>query len=111
MRADRAGPGRPIIDQVGRGRRAVERWRLEQSRFDGFVAEYMGAAVLAYFGYPNAHEDDAERAVRAGLELELFRHAAPDCASPRRRPWNGRRESRSRARPVPILPLMEAIVV
>ena len=36
-------------------------------RFDGFVAKYMGAAV--YFGYPQAHEDDAERAVRAGLEL------------------------------------------
>src|SRR5262249_52100004 len=38
-------------------------------RFDGFVARYMGDGVLAYFGYPHAHEDDAERAVRAGLEL------------------------------------------
>jgi class 3 adenylate cyclase/tetratricopeptide (TPR) repeat protein len=38
-------------------------------RFDGFVAKYMGDAVLVYFGYPQAHEDDAERAVRAGLEL------------------------------------------
>jgi class 3 adenylate cyclase len=38
-------------------------------RFDGFVARYMGDGVLAYFGYPQAHEDDAERAVRAGLEL------------------------------------------
>jgi hypothetical protein len=37
-------------------------------RFDGFVAKYMGDGVLAYFGYPQAHEDDAERAVRAGLE-------------------------------------------
>src|SRR5271169_3839140 len=37
--------------------------------FDGFVANYMGDGVLAYFGYPKAHEDDAERAVRAGLEL------------------------------------------
>src|SRR5215472_417698 len=36
-------------------------------RFDGFVAKYMGDGVLAYFGYPSAHEDDAERAVRAGL--------------------------------------------
>src|SRR6516225_6377630 len=36
-------------------------------RFDGFVAKYMGDGVLAYFGYPQAHEDDAERAVRAGL--------------------------------------------
>src|SRR6516165_4427633 len=36
---------------------------------DGFVAEYMGDGVLAYFGYPCAHEDDAESAVQAGLEL------------------------------------------
>src|SRR6516165_1410107 len=35
----------------------------------GFVARYMGDGVLAYFGYPLAHEDDAERAVRAGLAL------------------------------------------
>jgi class 3 adenylate cyclase/predicted ATPase len=35
--------------------------------FDGFVAKYMGDGVLIYFGYPHAHEDDAERAVRAGL--------------------------------------------
>ena len=35
--------------------------------FDGFVAKYMGDGVLVYFGYPQAHEDDAERAVRAGL--------------------------------------------
>jgi class 3 adenylate cyclase/predicted ATPase len=35
--------------------------------FDGFVANYMGDGVLVYFGYPQAHEDDAERAVRAGL--------------------------------------------
>ena len=38
-------------------------------RFDGFVAKYLGDGVLVYFGYPQAHEDDAERAVRAGLEL------------------------------------------
>jgi class 3 adenylate cyclase len=38
-------------------------------RFDGFVAKYMGDGVLAYFGYPEAHEDDAERAVRAGLAV------------------------------------------
>jgi class 3 adenylate cyclase len=41
----------------------------EVRRFDGFVAKYMGDGVLAYFGYPQAHEDDAERAVRAGLGL------------------------------------------
>jgi hypothetical protein len=38
-------------------------------RFGGFVAKYMGDGVLVYFGYPEAHEDDAEQAVRAGLEL------------------------------------------
>jgi class 3 adenylate cyclase/predicted ATPase len=38
-------------------------------RFGGFVAQYLGDGVLVYFGYPEAHEDDAERAVRAGLEL------------------------------------------
>ena len=50
-------------------------------RFSGFVAKYMGDGVLIYFGYPQAHEDDAERAVRAGLELvaavsHLKTHAA-----------------------------------
>jgi class 3 adenylate cyclase/predicted ATPase len=39
------------------------------SHFGGFVAKYMGDGVLVYFGYPQAHEDDAERAVRAGLQL------------------------------------------
>ena len=38
-------------------------------RCGGFVAKYMGDGVLIYFGYPQAHEDDAERAVGAGLEL------------------------------------------
>ena len=38
-------------------------------RFDGFVAQYLGDGVLVYFGYPQAHEDDAERAVRSGLEV------------------------------------------
>jgi len=37
--------------------------------FDGFVAKYMGDGVLAYFGYPQAHEEDSERAVRAGVEI------------------------------------------
>ena len=36
---------------------------------EGFVAKYMGDGVLAYFGYPRAHEDDGERAVRAGLAI------------------------------------------
>src|SRR6516165_4639995 len=39
------------------------------TRYDGFVAKFMGDGVLVYFGYPRAHEDDAERAVRAGLEI------------------------------------------
>ena len=37
--------------------------------FDGFVAKYMGDGELVYIGYPQAHEDDAERAVRSGLDL------------------------------------------
>ena len=59
-------------------------------RFGGFVAKYMGDGVLIYFGYPQAHEDDAERAVRAGLELVaavggLRTHAAPRRVSALRR--------------------------
>jgi class 3 adenylate cyclase len=50
-------------------------------RFDGFVAKYIGDGILVYFGYPGAHEDDPERAVRAALELvaavgNLRTHAA-----------------------------------
>ena len=45
-------------------------------RFGGFVAKYMGDGVLVYFGYPQAHEDDAERAVRAGLGADR----GGDCA-------------------------------
>ena len=51
-------------------------------RFGGFVAKYMGDGVLIYFGYPQAHEDDAERAVRAGLELV----AAVSCSEDPRAP-------------------------
>lgn len=39
------------------------------ARFDGFVAKYMGDGILVYFGYPRAHEDEAERAVRSGLAV------------------------------------------
>src|SRR5262245_42209640 len=39
------------------------------TRFDGHVAKYLGDGLLAYFGYPTAHEDDAARAVRAGLGI------------------------------------------
>ena len=50
-------------------------------RFGGFVAKYLGDGVLIYFGYPQAHEYDAEQAVRSGLELvtavsDLKTHAA-----------------------------------
>ena len=39
------------------------------ARFDGFVAKFMGDGLLAYFGWPRAHEDDAERAINAGLDI------------------------------------------
>src|ERR1700722_10358372 len=39
------------------------------ARFGGFVAKYMGDGILAYFGYPRAHEEDAEQSVRAGLAI------------------------------------------
>ena len=39
------------------------------AQYDGFVAKFMGDGVLVYFGYPQAHEDDAERAIRAGLDI------------------------------------------
>src|SRR6266404_7456257 len=37
--------------------------------YDGFVAKFMGDGILFYFGYPRAHEDEAERSVRAGLDI------------------------------------------
>jgi hypothetical protein len=62
---------------------AYHRYCAEQiTKAGGFVAKYMGDGVLAYFGYPAAHEDDAERAVRAGLELI----AAPSIRGGRRKP-------------------------
>ena len=38
-------------------------------RFNGYIAKYMGDGMLVYFGYPHAHENDAERAVHAGLAI------------------------------------------
>jgi class 3 adenylate cyclase len=38
-------------------------------RYDGHIAQHLGDGVLVYFGYPAAHEDDAQRAVRVGLEI------------------------------------------
>src|SRR5205807_8892830 len=49
-------------------------------RFGGFVARYLGDGVVVYFGYPHAHEDDAERAVRAGLELITVVAGLKTCA-------------------------------
>ena len=52
-------------------------------RFGGFVAKYMGDGVLVYFGYPQAHEDDAERAIRAGLAItEATPKLATDAGAP-----------------------------
>ena len=45
------------------------------ARYDGFVARYVGDGILTYFGWPAAHEDDAERAVRAALEIVADRQA------------------------------------
>ena len=42
------------------------------ARFEGHIAQYLGDGLLVYFGYPLAHEDDAQRAVRAGLGLSLI---------------------------------------
>jgi len=54
-------------------------------RYHGYTAQYLGDGVLAYFGYPDAHEDDAERAVRAGLSIvetipRLNPHSGPSLA-------------------------------
>src|SRR5262249_59701426 len=39
------------------------------ARYEGHIAQYLGDGLLVYFGYPRAHEDDAQRAVRAGLGM------------------------------------------
>jgi class 3 adenylate cyclase/tetratricopeptide (TPR) repeat protein len=51
------------------------------ARYDGFVAKFMGDGVLVYFGYPQAHEDDAERAIRAGLDIVAAMPSAPAIGS------------------------------
>src|SRR5271167_4305081 len=55
-----------LRELIGEYHRAVSQ---TVGRFAGFVAKYMGDGVLVYFGYPRAHEDDAERAVRSGLNV------------------------------------------
>ena len=61
-------------------------------RYDGFVAKYMGDGILVYFGYPRAHEDEAERSARAGLDI-VDAMAELNAAVPRP---PGARASRSR---------------
>src|SRR5438309_2088605 len=51
------------------------------ARFDGHIAQYLGDGLLVYFGYPLAHEDDAQRAVRAGLDQDDRSHGATHDAS------------------------------
>src|SRR5260370_15666546 len=55
-----------LRDVIGRYHVACKRVVV---RFDGSIAQHLGDGVLVYFGHPRAHEDDAVRAVRAGLEL------------------------------------------
>src|SRR3954468_1240708 len=71
-----------LRDVIGAYHRCVA---TEVARFAGFVAKYMGDGVLIYFGYPQAHEDDAERAVRAGLMVidAVGRLATPERLSVR----------------------------
>jgi predicted ATPase/class 3 adenylate cyclase len=51
------------------------------SRLGGYIAQYLGDGLLVYFGYPTAHEDDAARAVRAGLEILTVLQQAPPLTS------------------------------
>ena len=64
----------------------------EIRRLDGHVAQYLGDGVLAYFGYPRAEEDDAERAVRAALEIQgsLERIRSEESANPNAVPVEAR---------------------
>ena len=71
------------------------------ARYDGFVAKFMGDGVLAYFGFPRAHEEDAERAVRAGLDIvavvaKLETPAKENIEGPHRDRDRHRRRRRSR---------------
>src|SRR6266478_5764859 len=70
---------RAVIDAYGAACARITR------TYDGFLAQFRGDGILAYFGYPFAHEDDAERSVRAGLDMiaaiaRLETHAAEPLA-------------------------------
>src|SRR5215471_19746884 len=63
--------------------RVYHQWCAEvMQRFDGYVAHVLGDGVLGYFGYPMAHEDDAQRAVLAGLDLLTALAVPPPHALP-----------------------------
>ena len=70
-RLDPEDMGQVIGAYQGGSATVVKRW-------GGHIARYLGDGVLAYFGWPRAHEDDAERAVRAGLELAARGRASED---------------------------------
>ena len=68
------------------------------SGYDGYLAQYLGDGLLVYFGYPTAHEDDARRAVRTGLEI-VEAIQGQDRAPQRSAPgphWHSHRVSRRR---------------
>jgi class 3 adenylate cyclase/tetratricopeptide (TPR) repeat protein len=72
-------------------------------RFDGQVAKFLGDGVMAYFGYPEAHDNDAERAARAGLAIleaisKLNQEALPRSASPKSRNVGGKTRPKLSAR-------------
>ncbi len=63
-----------VLDQVvallrSRGRASYRALKRQFALDDGHIAQYLGDGLLVYFGYPRAHEDDAQRAVRAGLGM------------------------------------------
>ena len=70
-----------LVDSTARSRRldpedlreviseCQDAWKTAITRYEGYIARYMGDGILVYFGYPQAHEDDAERAVRAALNV------------------------------------------
>ena len=67
-------------------------------RHKGLVAQFYGDGILIYFGYPKAHEDDAARALRAGLEIVPAMRPTSNSAGKERRIWirDGHRHRRGR---------------
>ena len=74
MFCDLVGSTRAVAPARSRGPRPIIRAYQDccagiVARLDGFICRYIGDGILIYFGYPRAHEDDAERAVRASLDI------------------------------------------